>query len=115
MAYGNRIRTLGSMVLTLMSVAACASPSERISDELGGYGMNSSQALCVGQRLERNLSLPQLQQLASAARALTRGDSTPGRFTAADLLRVASEIRDPEIAIEVAKAANGCAVLRSLF
>ena len=95
--------------------SGCASPSERISGALGGYGLNATQAVCVGQRLERNLSISQLQQLAQAARAYTRNDTSPGRLTGADLFRVASEIRDPQVAIEVAKAASGCGVIASVL
>lgn len=96
-------------------VSGCATPSARIADKLGGYGLNPAQALCVGQRLQSNLSLSQLQQLARAAGALTRGDTTPGRLTPTDLFRVASQIRDPKIAIEVARAASGCGVLGSFL
>ena len=95
----------------LLLVSGCASPSVRIADELGGYGLSPSQALCVGQRLQRNLSLGQLQQLARAAGAFSKGDTTPGRLTPSDLLRVARQIDDPKVAIEVGKAAAGCGVL----
>lgn len=102
-------------VAATILVGGCASPSERISGALGGYGLNATQAVCVGQRLERNLSITQLQQLAQAARAYTRNDTSPGRLTGADLFRVASQIRDPQIAIEVARAASGCGVISSVL
>lgn len=110
------IRPLGAMgIAASILVSGCASPSERISGELGQYGLNATQALCVGQRLERNLSLTQLQQLAQAARAYTQNDTSPGRLTGADLFRVASQIRDPKIAIEVARAASSCGVIGSVL
>ena len=109
-------RTLAALpIAAALLISGCATPSARIADELGGYGLNPTQALCVGQRLQANLSLSQLQQLARAAGALTRGDTTPGRLTPTDLLRVASQIRDPKIAIEVARAASGCGVLGSFL
>ena len=46
----------------------------------------------VGDRLERNLSLGQLQQLGRAAAAYRRDDPDPARLTAGDLIRVASEL-----------------------
>ncbi len=98
-----------------MLLSGCATPSARIADQLGGYGLTPGQALCVGQRLQANLSLGQLQQLARAAGALTRGDTTPGRFTPTDLYRVASQIEDPKVAIEVARAASACRILNSFF
>jgi hypothetical protein len=96
-------------------MSGCATPSARIADQLGGYGLTPGQALCVGQRLQANLSLSQLQQLARAAGAFTRGDTTPGRLTPTDLFRVASQIEDPKIAIEVARAASSCGMLGSFL
>jgi hypothetical protein len=69
----------------------------------------------VGERLEANLSIGQLQQLARAAGALGKGDTTPGRLTGADLFRVASQIDDPKVPIEVARAASGCGVLSGIM
>jgi hypothetical protein len=101
--------------LVALSAAACAAPSARIAAELGRYGLDAAQAQCVGQRLETNLSIGQLQQLARAAGALGKGDTTPGRLTGADLFRVASQIDDPKVPIEVARAASGCGVLSSIM
>lgn len=99
----------------LLFAAGCASPSSRISNELGHYGLDANQALCVGQRLESNLSLAQLQQLARAAAAFKTGDTSPGRLTASDLLRVGAQIKDPKVAIEVARAASSCGVVSSIL
>ncbi len=108
------LKTFLTLLLTA-GLAACATPSARIASELGRYGLDAQQAQCVGQRLESNLSLGQLQQLASAARAVNEGDTTPGRLTGSDLLRVASRIRDPQVAIQVARAASGCGVAASIL
>lgn len=113
--FGGYKAHLGLIAGALMLASGCASPSSRIADQLGGYGLDAGQALCVGQRLQANLSLGQLQQLARAAGAFSRGDTTPGRLTASDLLRVASQIEDPKVAIEVARAASGCGVIRSIL
>jgi hypothetical protein len=101
--------------LGLLFSAACASPSARIADELTSKGFDANQALCVGERLQSNLSLSQLMQLSRAAGALSDGDTTPGRLTASDLFRAASRLNDPKIPIEVAKAARGCGLLADLF
>jgi hypothetical protein len=101
--------------VTVLAAAACAAPATRIATELGHYGLDATQAQCVGERLEANLSIGQLQQLARAAGALNKGDTTPGRLTSADLLRVASRIDDPKVPIEVARAASGCGVLSSIM
>ena len=102
------VTTFGTFLLSAAALAACVDPSSRISTELTRYGIAQTQADCVGQRLERRLSIGQLQQLARAARAATVGDDTPGRLTASDLVRVRSKIDDPKIPYEVVSAASGC-------
>ena len=91
-------------------LAGCATPAAQISNGLQDYGLAPASANCIGTRLQANLSLGQLQRLGAAARAFRNGDTTPGRVTPSDLVRVAGELRDPEIALEVGKAAAGCSV-----
>jgi len=100
----------GALAL-LASIAGCAAPATRISSGLQRYGLDPSRSDCVGGRLQANLSLGQLQRLGKAAAAYRQGDTTPGVLTPSDLIRVASELRDPKIALEVGKAAAGCGVL----
>lgn len=95
----------------LLCLSACVDPSRRIAAELGRYGLDQTQADCVGDRLQRNLSLGQLQQLGRAATAYGKGDTTPGRLTVSDLLRVAGQIKDVKVPVEVAKAAAGCNIV----
>ena len=104
-------RTVG--IALALSVSACASPSTRISSELVRYGLDARQASCVGDRLEANLSIAQLQQLGRAAAAHSNGGGTPGRLTIADLSRASGQINDPKVTVEVASAAAGCGVLAS--
>jgi len=92
-------------------LAACAAPSTRISTGLQRYGLDAPRADCVGDRLQQDLSLGQLQQLGRAAAAYRQGDADPGVLTVGDLLRVAGELKDPAIALSVGKAAAGCGVL----
>ncbi|WP_445191851.1 hypothetical protein ACT009_14935 [Sphingomonas sp. Tas61C01] len=76
-----------------------------------GYGFQPAQSQCVGDRLEANLSIRQLQQLGRAARATREGDTTPGRLTVTDFIRVASQVKDPKVPLEVGKAAATCGIL----
>jgi hypothetical protein len=92
-------------------VAGCVTPSAQIATAMTGYGFAPAQSQCVGERITANLSLSQLQQLGRAARAARQGDTSPGRLTVGDFLRVAGEVKDPEVALEVGKAAAGCGVL----
>jgi len=102
----------GMALMTLM-VAGCVNPSARIASSLEGYGFAPDQSQCVGDRLEKNLSIGQLQQLGRAARATREGDTTPGRLTVGDFLRVAGQVKDPKVPVEVTKAAAGCGIVTS--
>jgi hypothetical protein len=94
-----------------MLATGCAAPSTRIAMGLERYGLDAQRSTCVGDRLQSNLSLGQLQQLGNAAAAYRRDDPNPAQLTLGDLLRVAGEIKDPRIALEVGKAAAGCGVV----
>jgi hypothetical protein len=96
------------VILAVLSLAACAAPQERIASSLTGYGLDDARAKCVGGELQRSLSLGQLAELGRVARAARARDPDPSRLTVDDLLRAASEIRDPAVALAVAKAAGRC-------
>ena len=93
----------------IVAAGACVDPSSRIAGELRGYGLPERQANCIGERLESRLSVAQLRELSRAAGALSRDDPTPGRLTAADLIRAAAKFRDTRVPIEAAAAAAACA------
>ncbi len=96
-----------------LALAGCVNPSARIASSLERYGFAPGQSQCVGERLEKNLSLGQLQQLGRAARATREGDTTPGRLTIGDFVRVAGQVKDPKVPFEVTKAAAGCGIVTS--
>jgi hypothetical protein len=105
--YRRSVRVCGLALL----VAGCVAPSGQIATAMTGYGFQPAQSQCVGERIAANLSLTQLQQLGRAARPARQGDASPGRLTIGDFLRVAGEVKDPKVALEVGKAAAGCGVL----
>ncbi len=94
-----------------ISLPACVNPSAKIATSLEGYGFQPTQSQCVGDRLEANLSIGQLQQLGRAAKASRDGDTTPGRLTASDFIRAAGQVKDPKVPLEVGKAAAACGIL----
>ena len=96
------------ILATCASAAACMDVSGRIAGELMRYGLDEQRAECVGERLEADLSADQLRQLAAAARAYGRGDTQPQRLDPGDLLRVASEFRDPAVPLAVGRAGVSC-------
>jgi hypothetical protein len=93
------------LAVPALTVAACATPSDRISDALVGYGLAPDQARCVGDRLQSRLSLARL------ARAYREQDPNPSQLNAGDLIRVASQVQDIRVPIEVGKAAAGCGIV----
>ncbi len=105
------MKTLTAALLGALALTACAAPATRISTGLQRYGLDAQRADCVGTRLQGDLSIGQLQQLGRAAAAYRKGDTDPGVLSAGDLLRVASELRDPAIALAMGRAAAGCGVL----
>lgn len=97
------------------ALSACATPSDRISDALVGYGIDRQQAECMGNRLQKKLSMGQLQELARLARSYRENDDTPDRLTVDDLLRVAGQVQDPRVPLEVAKASGKCGLVTRPF
>ncbi|RYE99016.1 MAG: hypothetical protein EOO77_36225 [Oxalobacteraceae bacterium] len=107
-----RTKTVRFVALTAaIGLSGCVNPSEKIATGLVRYGLDASQAQCVGDRLEANLSIGQLQQLGRAAKAANPRGSLPERLAVSDLIRVSAEIKDPRIPIEVTKAAARCGVM----
>ena len=107
----SRIAGLAVIGIASVSLTACVNPSAKIATSLEGYGFQPAQSQCVGDRLEANLSLGQLQQLGRAAKASRQGDTTPGRLTASDFIRVSAQVKDPKVPLEVGKAAAACGIL----
>ncbi|KQT32869.1 hypothetical protein ASG29_07960 [Sphingomonas sp. Leaf412] len=102
---------IAAVALATVVVGACVNPSAKIATSMEGYGFQPAQSRCVGDQLEADLSLGQLQQLGRAARAAREGDTTPGRLTAGDFIRVAGQVNDPRVPIAVGKAAAACGIL----
>lgn len=105
----SRLAGMALLVAASALTASCASPSARIAHELGRYGLSEGPARCMGDRLQSNLSVGQLQQLGRVAQSVqqTRGQ----RLTASDLIRAGTRIDDVKIPLEVTKAAASCGAL----
>ncbi len=104
-----RLETL--FVAALVLAGGCATPSARISESLQRYGLDQQRSECVGESLADHLSIDQLKSLGRAADAYKRDDTTPGALTASDLVRVAGEIDDLEVPLQVGRAVATCGVL----
>ena len=98
-----RIAGLFIVGIGALTLSACVNPSAKIATSLEGYGFQPAQSQCVGDRLEANLSLGQLQQLGRAAKASREGDTTPGRLTVSNFIRVSGRSRIPRCHSKSAK------------
>lgn len=96
-----------SVLSGLVLMAACASPSQRISAKLIGYGVPPSQAECMGDRLEQRLSISQLKRLGAVAE-MSRNSA--GRMTVNDLARALNRPGDEAIVAEVLRTGLGCLI-----
>lgn len=100
-----------SLRLVVMSgfvlLAACASPSQRISTKLIDYGVPEPQAVCMGDRLEQRLTTTQLVRLGEVAR-LSRDSA--GRMTVNDLARALNRPGDEALVAEVLRSGLGCLI-----
>jgi hypothetical protein len=97
------------VVCAAMCASACATPAQRVATQLTKAGLDPVRARCIGDRLDRDLSIAQLKQLGEAAHSLKPSGSQAGRVTVTDLVRLTREIQDPAVPIAVARAAMTCA------
>ncbi|MCZ2495300.1 hypothetical protein GN316_00880 [Xylophilus sp. Kf1] len=93
----------------LAFTAGCA--SQRIAGSLERYGVPPDKAACVGDSLAERLSYAQLQALGKAAADGRKIDNSSVTMTLFDLARVATDLRDPVIPLEVVRAGVKCLVL----
>lgn len=111
------MRPLPAAFLASALLAGCAGyaidyvkpKTSLIAPELDRYGIQGSQAQCLGDRLSASLSVWQLRQLSRSASAVTQG-AGGGRLGFSDLLWVARHVGDPRVAPEVERAGDACRV-----
>ena len=89
----------------LALLAACATPSQKITAKLTEYGVPPAQARCMGDRLEARLSLAQLQRIGEIGR-LNR--DRVGRMTVNDIAATLNKPGDEALVAEVVKSGIGC-------
>ena len=82
--------------------------SDIIARELTRYGLNIRQTECVGERLGASLTPLQLRRFERAASSVRQGYFDPDRLTLRDLMHVAGSMGEPQVRLELARAAAGC-------
>jgi len=98
------VAALASLCALGLGLSACTASRYQISDALQRYGMSSGQANCASEFLRGKLSVAQVNRLSDAARTYQGS----GRLTFGDLVRVATSVRDPQIALQVGASAAVC-------
>jgi hypothetical protein len=93
------------LVVVMLLVAGCATPSQRISSKLISYGVPEPQAVCVGDKLEDRLSIAQLQRISQIAK---RSRNEAGQVTITQFAQALDKPGDEEIVAEVLRAGLGC-------
>jgi len=102
--------SLAAATMLLLLTSGCA--SQRIASSLERYGVPPDKAACVGDSLAERLSYAQLQALSRAASEYKAIDNNRSvTMTLFDLARIATELRDPVIPLEVVRAGVTCLVL----
>jgi hypothetical protein len=93
------------------NVADYVGPREGIiAPQLARYGLDATEARCVSTSLVGSLTPLQLRQLTRAASSVQQGYFDPARLTIRDLAHVASTMGDPQIRLELTRAAESCQV-----
>lgn len=72
--------------------------------ELTRYRLGAEQSQCMSRRLVGSLTVWQLRQLANVTRLI----KDPARLNPRDLVWVSTHVKDPQVAVEVRRAAEGC-------
>ena len=103
------MRTL-TVLGTAALLASCASPEARIADALEERGLDAPRAQCIGARLQHELSVAQLRQLAAAARTYNGGPGASGKITVHDLAQIAAQVPDPAVPLALFNAGQGCGI-----
>ncbi len=92
---------------TLLMLAACATPAQRIVTALTGYGVPPAEARCMGDRLQSRLSLSELRRLEALAKLAPPSGS---KVNLDALARALDNPEDRGVAAEVVKAGFACLV-----
>ena len=82
--------------------------SDIIDRQLIRYGLNLRQTQCVAERLGAGLTPLQLRRFERSASSVRRGYFEPDRLTMRDLMHVAGSMGDPQVRLELARAAASC-------
>lgn len=95
------------VLASLLLLAACATPSQRIAAKLSEVGVPEPQARCMGDRLGTRLSMSQLKRLDEISRI---NGGRMDRMSIPEIALALSDPRDPGLVAEVIGAGVGCLI-----
>lgn len=93
--------------LVALGLAACASPSQRITTALIERGVGHRQAECMGERLGDRLSIEQLRRLQQLGKIQGK---RPGHVSMSELADALNRDGDPKLVAEVVRAGISCVI-----
>ena len=99
-----RFKILSLAAVASLALSGCMASRYQISDALMRYGLSENQAGCAAEFLRGHLSTGQVSRLTKAARYYDRD----GPLTMGDLVRVAGQVGDAEVLLQVGAAAFAC-------
>lgn len=102
---------LALIAVSAATLAACASPEDRIVSQLMDYGLGRNQAVCMADELVDRLSTRQLRALADAAKAIKTEGRDVRDMSVGELAKRVTRLGDPELVAVLTRAGFGCAVL----
>ena len=106
------------LLVLLLALTACVGQlrdfvgprSSIVSPQLIRYGLDMTQARCVGERLGETLRPKPLRLFTRAASSVRQGYYDPSRLTMRDLAWVATAMRNSEVSVALARANAACGV-----
>jgi len=97
---------LAVLSLSLLALAACATPEARLRTGLVNAGLSQSIASCMAERMVDRLSLLQLRRLGSLS---TLKDKLMSDLSLSQFLHKVRALKDPEILTVTTSSAALCA------
>jgi hypothetical protein len=104
---GSPVSLRNISLASLVVVAACATPSQRITAKLTEYGVPPTQARCMGDRLQQRLDNRQLRRLGEIGR-LNR--DRLGRMSVTDIAATLNKPGDEALVAEVVRSGISCLI-----
>jgi hypothetical protein len=82
-----------------------------VAPKIARYGLDPAQVQCVSERLASNLEVYQMRRLGDIAGLGVRPGAAPLPLNVRDLAYISTQLKDPEIPAETAKALAGCGLI----